>query len=69
MLAPSMITLVESERRDLTVGYLKGAPGLYGFMVVASGGGGNASKLPFSCKMSVNSKIISCVCECSKNVF
>ena len=69
MLAPSMITLVESERRDLTVDYLKGAPAFYGFMVVASGGGGSASKLPFSCKMSENSKIISCVCEYSKNVF
>ena len=56
MLAPSMITLVESERQDLTVGYLKGAPGFYGFMVVASGGGGNVSKLPFSFKMSINPK-------------
>ena len=56
MLAPSMITLVESERRDLTVGYIKGAPGFYGFLVLASGGGGNASKLPFSCKMSINPK-------------
>ena len=47
MLAANMITLVEAERRDLTVGYLKGAPGFYGFMILASIGEGNASKLPF----------------------
>ena len=47
MLAPNMITLVEGERRDLTVGYLKGARGFYGFLLLASGDGGNASKLPF----------------------
>ena len=51
MLAPNMITLVEGERQDLTVGYLKGAPAFYDFMVLASGGGGNASKLPFSSKI------------------
>ena len=55
MLAPNVITLVEGERRDLTVGYLKGAPSSFSFMVLASGGGGNGSKLPFSCKMSINS--------------
>ena len=45
MLAPSMISLVEGERRDLTVGYLKGAPSSFDFIVLASGGGGSASKL------------------------
>ena len=53
MLAPNNITLVETERRDLTIGYLKGAPGFYGFMVLISGGGGNASKLPFSSKITL----------------
>ena len=62
MLAPNMITLVEGERRDLTVGYLKGAPGFYNFRLLASGGGGNASKLPFSFKMSINSKMIIHTC-------
>ena len=45
MLAPSVITLVEAEVRDLTVGYIKGQPSVFSFNVVASGGGGNASKL------------------------
>ena len=44
MLAPRIITLVEAERRDLTIGYIKGRPSFFSFMVLASGGGGKASK-------------------------
>ena len=45
MMAPSVITIVEGDRRELTIGYIKGtSPADFNFEVHASGGGGNASK-------------------------
>ena len=43
---PSVIRLVEAETQDIPVGYIKGTPPpFYGLNVMATGGGGNASKL------------------------
>ena len=43
---PSVIRLVEAETRDIPVGYIKGTPPpFYAANIMATGGGGNASKL------------------------
>ena len=43
---PSVIRLVEAETRAIPVGYIKGTPPpFYAANIMATGGGGNASKL------------------------
>ena len=44
--APSVMTIIEGERRNLTIGYIKGTPpAFFTFNVLVVGSGGNASKL------------------------
>ena len=44
-MAPSVITMIEGERRNLTIGYIKGTPpALFDVNVLVTSSGGNTSK-------------------------